>query len=488
MNGWQFMATMRAHVGEWFGLQLEDAMVGFYISATNVAELIWNVDSSPTGGGEPVAAVTGGTLDIAVRLDCDRPAATPAATLDYFIGGVKVGTRVVGLTATAGGFSFDYPAFWPGSLGSSSRRLGACARFYRTAGAACGGLAMSGWDNDSAAAIGTWPETGGGTDYGLYFAIRPPTGPPPARHPSGVELIARLSQSGTSSSPIAPVAGLFRRHRPTEPWLPVLALPGWQQTTIGGARYSATWLHYAGGHAVHLLSLLSHDLGASFSGALPTWLDQYYGPALLAGDETDPVGDNLPLSGLHAGGADRIGLAVVPHQRDGLEQIYAVAGLPRSPKPKYVVADSLRTGNDDGCRHYPFVARRSDGRFVVGALLDGQYRSWTSLDSAGRAWAEDEAQSLGAEAHLVAPCFCAARSGLQGLLGYHPGDALFRLFQRRGFDQPWSEPVTVAAASVAAAPYLTARRDGGFEAGWYVAGQWHRYLAEDLLNWTEVSP
>lgn len=486
MNGWRFAATMRAQVGDWFGLQLEDAMVGFHISATNVVELVWNVDGSPTAGGQPVAAVAGDSLEVAVQLDCDRPAAAPAATLDYFIGGVKVGTRAVGLNSTAGGFSFDYPAFWPGSLGSSSKRLGACARFYRTAGAACSGLAVTGWDNDSAAATGVWPETFGGTDYGLYFAIRPPIGPPPARHPTGAELVTRLSHSGTASSPIAPLAGVFRRHRPNEPWLPVLSLPGWQQTTIGGARYAATWLHYAGGHAVHQLSLLSHDLGASFAGGLPTWLDLYYGPALLPGDETDPVGDHLPLSGLHAGGADRLGLAVVPHQRGGLEQIYAVAGLPQSPKPKGVVADSLRVGNDDECRHYPFVARRVDGRFVVGALLDGRFRSWTSLDSGGRAWAEDEPQTLGAESHLIAPCFCQARSGVQGLLGYHPGDALFRLFRRTGFDQPWSEPVIVAEGGVAAAPYLSECRDGTFEAGWYVAGLWHRYHAENLLDWTEV--
>lgn len=488
MNGWRFGLTMRANVGDYAGVQFNNAVVGFYVSAANTVRLVANTTPNREELGTSVTATTGGTLAVEVQLDCDRPAASPDVTLEYFIGGSSVGTRLVRQTATAGAYTFDYPMFWPGGLGTGSKPVGPWGQWYRRDASTpiTSGHSFTRWDNDAADVLSSWADDVFDENLEVTdpFCVRPPIGLNPARHACGAEFICRQVQETLN---YYVDIGIFRRLRPADAWSLVLTEEEWTQTTIAGARYASPELHTAGQAQVHFSSLCSDDLGETLVSGLTRFPEQYYGPAYVSGDGTGTTGDNLPYTGLWPGerDRDRCGLAVVPQWRESLEQIYVVRGLPQSPKPKVIVADTLRTTGNHDNRQHPFIDRRPDGRFEVGAFVNGHFLSWTGTADAAT-WAANRDDTIGDEANLLGVNYHRGPGEYQAAVGYHFGDEEFRLFWRRGFDEAWQEPVDVASGATAAAPYVTQFPDGRWEVGWYLAGAWTRYRSDDLLTWSAV--
>lgn len=484
MNGWRFAGTMSSAVGDVFGLRLEAAVVGFHVTAAGRVELVLNDQDDPFAGGPPVTVTTGGALSVAVQLDCDRPAAAPDCTLEYFIGGQSVGTRTARQTGQAPDLPLAFPLFWPGAMGNNSAFVGRCGRFYRRTGMVTSGETMARWDNDAASAMGGYGAAGA-LELSGTFAIRPPVGGPPAVHPCGAQLIARLVQSGSAE---AFDVGLFRRLAPSDDWELVLTLPDWQSATAGGARHADVAVLGDGRSMLFCDSLLTEDLGATSAGALPAHRERWYAQALVPGDDTDPAGDTLPFTGASPLGADRRQLVVVPQWRDGLEQIYGVPGVPESPKPRCIVASELRPAGHHASRPRPFIDRRPDGRFEVGTFVHGRFRSWTSGDGSGNGWTANRDDAIGAAGDLVGACYQRGAAELQAVAGYHFTEQRYQLFWRLGFDSPWSGPVVLAAGEpLAAAPYLTCLPHGAWECGWYLTGAWRRFHSADLASWTEVA-
>lgn len=483
MNGWRFAGTVSSAVGDVFGLQLESAVVGFHVAAAGRVELVLNDQNDPFAGGPAVTVATGGNLDVAVQLDCDRPAAAPDCTLEYYIGGQAVGTRTARQTGVSPDLALSFPLFWPGGMGNNSAFAGRCGRFYRRAGMSTSGEQLTRWDNDAASVLNGYAAAGA-IELTAPFAIRPPVGGPPATHPCGAQLIARLVQSGEAETFDV---GLFRRLQPGDDWSLVLTLSDWQSVTAGGARWADPSVLCDGRSMLFIDSLKTEDLGDHVASALPAHLERWYARALVPGDETASAGDTLPFTSASPIGADRQQLVAVPHWRDGLEQIYAVPGLPQAPKPRLIVAGGLRNAGNHASRPRPFLDRRPDGRFELGTFVNGRFRSWTSDNGSGDSWTANRDDAIGADADLVGACWLRGTAGVQAAAGYDVAGERFRLFWRRNHDAAWEGPITIVAGQpLAAAPYLSQQPSGLWECGWYLAGAWQRYLSADLQTWTEA--
>jgi hypothetical protein len=135
----------------------------------------------------------------------------------------------------------------------------------------------------------------------------------------------------------------------------------------------------------------------------------------------------------------------------------------------------------------PVVARDTQGRWYVGALVDGTWREWRT-GSSWSSWTEQSAQSIGSAAAWSNACLWVGSSGLQLLAGYHKSAGKVRAMWRAGFAGTWSSPADIATVSADVAPYAVQRRDGRWEIGWRTASAWVLYRAASLGGtWTVVT-
>ncbi len=207
MNGWTATATMSSANGDGWGVIVGSnqtshirLFLGFYVSATDTVRLVANFNVSAAGeAADPTYTVTtGGNLDVEIRVDCDRPAASNGATVDYYIGGALAGSRVVSYTSSG----YTYPAMSP-YYTSSAADNSATHNFYKRNTTTISADLMTRWDNDAATVAGaygnTFSTTWRGTDC---FAVRPPVGGNPFVIRSGEEFIARAKAAAVSGSGI----------------------------------------------------------------------------------------------------------------------------------------------------------------------------------------------------------------------------------------------------------------------------------------------
>lgn len=139
-------------------------------------------------------------------------------------------------------------------------------------------------------------------------------------------------------------------------------------------------------------------------------------------------------------------------------------------------AIELDTLAGDGIEPWPWLGRRADGRWFVGAFVAGYYYEWTAALLDGTSWQGWTPELVGAAARLTACDWWLCRDGLELVAGWHPGSELVRLFTRAGPTLDWLGPFA-DIAHPQCHPYIIERADGRLELGWRAGGEWTRYLA-----------
>jgi len=135
----------------------------------------------------------------------------------------------------------------------------------------------------------------------------------------------------------------------------------------------------------------------------------------------------------------------------------------------------------------PVVGRDPQGRWYVGALVDGTWREWRT-GSTWSSWSELSAQSLGTTAAWSNACLWVGRNGSHLLAGYHKTDGKVRAMWRTGYGASWSSPADIATVAVDTAPYALQTAAGQWEIGWRTASAWVIYRAATPGGtWTVVT-
>lgn len=487
MNGWTVSATMSSANGDGFGVRVDSPRTGgailyagVYISATDTVRLVADYAAAPAGaGGDPTYTVTtGGNLDVEIRLDCDRPAAANGATLDYYVGGVLAGSRVISFAGGANTFPGIMPIYYQRNH-----------YLYRRNTTTTSSEAMTRWDNDAAAVAGTfgttllvsWKQT-------APFSVLPPVGGVPLLMPSGEQLLARPFGDTT----LAANVGAWRRQGPGAAWVRVAEYATGGPYTNAGPTTLGCQVHGAEPPWAFLdetwVSLDGLDTADSL-----TQVHRYYVNEPVTHDgltvDADAVARLAPTC-IFTDRHDRVGMAAKLDFRDGREQVYVVGSWPggtadndfganQAAHARYTVDAAVRTAGNEDSRPHPWVHRGADGRWRVAWFVNDAPAEYRSDDLLGESWTalSPTSDATAGYLNLVATNFWRGRDGRQAVAGYHFGEEEFVVLTRGGEGQPWTGPYLSVSSATAAAPYIYERADGRWEVGWLIGGTWTIYRA-----------